>query len=78
MILVKIDPDSTRDDLVTCALSYCDQAKLTSRLGRRGTDTQRYCDLHETLDALTDAIRAKTPRPEVAGWIDAVRRGQGT
>lgn len=59
MILVTIDPDSTRDDLVTCALSYCDQAKRASRLGRRGTDSQRYCDLHETLDALTDAIRER-------------------
>ena len=55
-ILVRINPDSTRDDLVTCALNYNDRAKYISRMGVKGTLSDSYADLHETLDALTDAI----------------------
>lgn len=56
MVLIRINPDATRDDLVTCILHYCDRAKFMSRQGRKGTDTEPYRDLHDTLDALVDAI----------------------
>lgn len=55
-ILVTINPESTRDDLVTCVLNYSDRAKLVRRRGRVGTLSQHYADLHETIDYLHDAI----------------------
>ena len=55
-VLVVINPDSTRADLLVCLNNYTAEASLLSCRGFVGNRIDRYTDLHDTMNALITAM----------------------
>ena len=56
---VLVTADSTRDDLTEAARNICAEAKALSRRGFAGVMSQRYADLHGSLDVLITELEMR-------------------
>lgn len=54
--MVVIHPETTRGELVTCLLHFCDQARRELRYDNLGRPNIRWAALHADMDALLTAI----------------------
>ena len=62
MDVVLITEDSTRDELLEAITLLNADAKKLSRMGKRGTLTQRYADLHTYINVIvTELERTNVP-----------------